>query len=99
MKVEENSKEGDNQCQQLLKVYGSICKKIGEEIKELRELGKETDRRFRETAEKIRELPNLFTTQWGKLVEALVEPGAVNLFRERGIQVKYTSRRIEVEGR
>ncbi len=65
-------------------------KELRESIKELREQGKETDRR-------IKELSHLFTTQWGKLVEALVEPGAVNLFRERGINIRYTSRRIEVE--
>ena len=58
---------------------------------------KETDKQFKETDKKIKELSNLFTTQWGKLVEALVEPGAVNLFRERGIDVRYTARRIEVE--
>ena len=64
--------------------------KLSEEIKEVRELFKETD-------QKIKELAGLFTTQWGKLVEALVEPGVVNLFRERGIEVRYTARRIEVE--
>ena len=91
-----------------LQEVGRRIDKLGEEIKELRELFKETDkkfketdrrldRRFRETDKKIKELSNLFTTQWGKLVEALVEPGAVNLFRERGIDVYYTARRIEVE--
>jgi hypothetical protein len=77
-------------------------------IQELRELFKETDRkfketdkrldkRFKETDQKIKELASLFTTQWGKLIEALVEPGAVNLFRQRGINVRYSSRRIELE--
>ena len=74
-----------------------LFKEGDKEIKELRKLFKETDKRFRETDKKIKELSNLFTTQWGKLVEALVEPGAVNLFRERGIDVYYTARRIEVE--
>ena len=81
-----------------------LFRESDKEIKELRELFKETDKRFketdkrfRETDKKIKELSNLFTTQWGKLVEALVEPGAVNLFRERGIDVYYTARRIEVE--
>ena len=88
-----------------LQEVGKRLDQIGEEIKELRESlreqGRETDRRLREeserTEEKIRELANLFTTQWGKLVEALVEPGAVNLFRERGIKVRRSARRIEVE--
>ena len=87
-----------------LQEVGRRIDKLGEEIKELkestaelRELFKETDKRFKETDKKIKKLSNLFTTQWGKLVEALVEPGAVNLFRERGIDVYYTARRIEVE--
>ncbi len=82
--------------------------KVGEEIRELREsierqsretreLRESLREQSRETEQKIRKLESLFTTQWGKLVEALVEPGAVNLFRERGINIRYTSRRIEVE--
>ncbi len=81
-----------------LQEVGKKLDKVGEEI---RELSKETEKKImklsRETEKKIKELSNLFTTQWGKLIETLVEPGAVNLFKERGIKVRYTSRRIEVE--
>jgi malate synthase len=49
-------------------------------FQKLRELFKETD-------QKIRELADLFTSQWGKLIEALVEPGSVRIFQERGIGV------------
>lgn len=41
----------------------------------------ETDRRFKETDEKIKELASLFTGQWGKLIEALVRPSALKLFQ------------------
>jgi hypothetical protein len=65
-----------------------------EGFRELRELFKKTDRKFEETAQrfketdkKTRELEDLFTGQWGKLVEALMEPGAAKLFQERGIRV------------
>jgi len=80
-----------------LQEVGRKLDRLGEEVQELRkstqdlrEHGKEVDRR-------IQELSNLFTTQWGKLVEALVEPGTVDLFRQRGIGVRYSARRIEVE--
>ncbi|TAN53072.1 MAG: hypothetical protein EPN21_02415 [Methylococcaceae bacterium] len=53
----------------------------------------ETDLRFKETDRKLRELSELFTGQWGKLVEALVRPGLLNLFRQRGIQVNETLQR------
>ncbi len=91
-----------------LQEVGKRLDQVGEEIRELREAlreqGRETERlrealreQGRETDQKIRELSALFTTQWGKLVEALVEPGTVNLFRERGIKVRRSARRVEVE--
>ena len=56
---------------------------------------KETDRRFKETDKKIKELANLFTGQWGKLIEALVEPSSIRLFQERGIAVEGVARHLE----
>lgn len=50
----------------------------------------ELDRRFKETDKKINQLSGLFSSQWGKMLEALVEPSALRLFRERGIQVNHT---------
>ncbi|MGG6237588.1 hypothetical protein ACQ4N7_03025 [Nodosilinea sp. AN01ver1] len=35
------------------------------------------------------------TTRWGKFVENLVEPSVVRLFRERGIEVQETARRVK----
>ena len=93
-------KETDKRFEETDKKFKETDKKFKETEKRFRETAKrfeETDKRFKETDKKIKELSNLFTTQWGKLVEALVEPGAVNLFRERGIDVYYTARRIEVE--
>ena len=82
---------------ELRELFKETDKKFRETDKRFKETDRRLDKRFRETDKKIKELSNLFTTQWGKLVEALVEPGAVNLFRERGIDVYYTARRIEVE--
>jgi hypothetical protein len=53
------------------------------------------DQRSRETDEKLRRLEGLFTSQWGKLIEALVQPNALKLFRERGIQVHYVYQRAK----
>ena len=86
---------------ELKQIVEKTSKELDKRFKETDQKFKETDRRleerFKETDKKIKELSNLFTTQWGKLVEALVEPGVVNLFKERGIDVHYTARRIEVE--
>ncbi len=59
----------------------------------------ETDERLakqsKKTDKKMREVMGLFTSQWGKMMEALVKPDALRLFQERGIQVNYCMRRVE----
>jgi len=64
----------------------------------LLKLFEQTDKKFQETREqmkdtdkKIKELAGLFTTQWGKLVEALLGKGCLSLFIQRGIKVTQTS--------
>ncbi len=54
----------------------------------LTEKFQETDKQFKETDRKIRELDRLFTSQWGKLVESLVEGDLIKLLNEREIQVE-----------
>jgi len=65
-----------------------------EAVSEVWLLFKETDARFKETDKKINELSGLFSSQWGKMIEALVEPNALKLFQVRGIQVRYVYRRV-----
>lgn len=48
----------------------------------------ETDKKFQETDKKIKELTALFTSQWGKLVESLVEGDLIKLLNSRGIKVE-----------
>lgn len=57
----------------------------------------ETDRKFQETDIKLRKLEGLFTSQWGKLIEAMVKPGALKLFQDRGIEVNHTMQRVFVK--
>lgn len=54
---------------------------------ELRQMFKETDARFKETDAQIRRLEGLFSSQWGRMLEALVKPGILSLFQGWGIQV------------
>lgn len=53
----------------------------------------ETDKQFKETDKKLRSLETLFTGQWGRLIEALVEGELVKLLKERGISVEQTYER------
>ena len=95
------SKETDRQLKETERQLKETDKKLEKYFKETDRQLKETDKKlekyFRETDKKIKELTNLFTTQWGRLIEALVEPGVLELFQKWGIKVKYTSRRIEIE--
>ncbi len=54
---------------------------------------KETDRQMRETDRRLRKAEGLFTTQWGKLLESLVEGDLVPLLKDRGIDVNTTYQR------
>jgi len=45
---------------------------------------------FRETDRKIKKLEELFTGQWGKLMESLVEGDLVKLLQKRNIKVEAT---------
>ncbi len=72
-------------------------KKFQETDKQFKETDKkfqETDKQFKETDKKIKELSRLFTSQWGKLVESLVEGDLIKLLNEHGIEVEQTLQRV-----
>ncbi len=56
---------------------------------------KKTDRQMKKTDRRLKELNELFTSQWGKLIESLVEGDLVNLLNTRGISVNKTLTRRE----
>ena len=62
-------------------------KKAERQMEELREQMKDTDRRLKKTDE-------LFNSQWGKLLESLVEGDLVALLNARGIEVESTHPRV-----
>ncbi len=65
----------------------------------LKEQAQHTDRLLREqsqaTEKKINALEKLFTSQWGKLMESLVEGDLVNLLVQRGIAIADTTTRLK----
>ena len=64
-------------------------------IRELGEAQKETDRQLKETDRQLKETDRRFNTQWGRLVESLVEGDIVNKFSDWGIQVEGTTQRAK----
>lgn len=72
-------------------------KETDRQFKETDRQFKETDRQFKETDKRLQKLNNLFTTQWGKLMESLIEPSCLKLFRERGIDIKKSYSNVKIE--
>ena len=64
-------------------------------MREMAELREETDRRMKETDRRLKKAEDLFTTQWGRLMESLVRGDLVALLNERGIEVERTLQRVE----
>ncbi|MCX7735234.1 MAG: hypothetical protein N2319_00855 [Candidatus Kapabacteria bacterium] len=56
----------------------------------------DTDKKFKDTDKKLNKLEHLFTSQWGKLIESLVEGDLVHLLNNRGIPVNITTTRTKV---
>lgn len=61
--------------------------KTDRQISELFASQERTDRQIQETKQSIRLLHNLFTIQWGKLMESLVKGDLIKLLNEKGIEV------------
>ena len=57
----------------------------------------ETDRQFKETDAKLRRLEGLFGNQWGRLMEALVQPNVLQLFQARGHDVRRLHQRSKAQ--
>ena len=62
------------------------------------ELDKElqtTSKDIRKMSKEITRLNTLFTTQWGRLIESLVEGDLINILRQYGINIVDTSKNVE----
>ena len=79
-------------------MFQETSKRFEETGKRLDKMFKDTDKQLkeqsRETDKRIKELSNLFTTQWGKLIESLVEGDLIRLLNEKGIDVHQTFQRV-----
>ena len=62
-------------------------------LQEIDQLQKETALQMKETDRRLKKAEGLFTTQWGKLLESLVEGDLVPLLKDWGIDVSMTYQR------
>ena len=68
-------------------------REVAESKRRAEERSRDLDCRMREAEQRIRKAEDLFTTQWGKLMEGLVEGDLAALLQERGIAVEGTTQR------
>ncbi|MDE3265370.1 MAG: hypothetical protein OYL92_10410 [Acidobacteriota bacterium] len=71
----------------------AITESIREDRKSQKERSEELDRQMRETDRRLQKAEDLFTTQWGKLMESLVRDDLVNLLDGRDIGVRSLAQR------
>ena len=103
--VSENQKETDRQMKETDRMIKENQKETDRQMKETDLKFQETDQKFQETAEqmkgtdrRLKALDKLYNSQWGKLMESLVEGDLVKMLKERGIDVRQTSRNLKNEG-
>ncbi len=75
--------------------FEQVLLMIRETDKQMKETDKLLSEKFKETDKKINKLTALFTSQWGKLVESLVEGDLIKLLKEKNIRVERTLQRVK----
>jgi len=70
-----------------------LDKRFEETDAKFKETDRRLDKRFEETDNEIKRLSQLFTGQWGKLIESLAESGLLELLQSRGLAVTRLFRR------
>ncbi len=76
-----------------------ILKEVSSNQKETSEQMKETSEQMKETDKRLKKAENLFTTQWGRLMESLVEGDLLTILNQQGIQIENTSTNVKQRGR
>jgi hypothetical protein len=83
--------EMEKSFQELWALFKETDTRLDQRIKET---DARLDKRFKETDQEIKKLANLFTGQWGKLIESLAESGILEQLQSRGIMVTNLARRL-----
>ncbi|MBK5937730.1 hypothetical protein [Halochromatium roseum] len=73
----------------------SLFREVAEAQREVAESQKALTESQKDTDRKLNQLEQLFTSQWGRLMEALVEGDLVRLLTERGIAIADTTTRLK----
>ncbi len=95
--AEQRAREQDRRNEEADRRAKEADRRAKERAKEQDRRAEEADRRGKEHDRRLRKLDNLFNSQWGKLIEALVDGDLVPLLRARDIKVTHTSTNMKLE--
>ena len=94
--VSASQKKTDQQIRKFSEELSASQKETDQQIKEVSASQKELQIAQKETDKQLKKTDARFNSQWGKLVESLVEGKLVEILNERGIEVLQTAQRVEV---
>ena len=96
--MSKNIEQNSNYLKEMRRDTQELKKQIRDMARTLKISGQETDRIVKETAlqmketdRQLRKTEAFFNSQWGKLMEALVEGDLLKLLKQKGITVKDTT--------
>ena len=95
--LKESKLETDRQLKETDRQLKESKLETDRQLKETDRRMKETDRQMKENDLRLKELRELFTGQWGKLMETLVEGDLIKLLKEKEIAVEQTSQNLKGE--
>ena len=84
---EETDRQLKETGQRLRESSEKVDRQLEETNQRLKESSAKVDRQLEETSQQLKKTEDLFTGQWGKLMESLVEGDLINLLRSREIDV------------
>ncbi len=96
--LSESQRETDRRMQETDRRMQETDRRMQETDRRMQETDRqtqETRRQMRETDRRLRKTEELFNSQWGKLIEALVKGDLVALLNRRSIEVHHTMTNLE----
>ncbi len=95
---EESSRKARREMEEFRLSQEESSRKANREIEEIRALHREIAEEQKETGKQIKKTEALFNSQWGRLMESLVEGDLIALLREKGINALRTYKNVEQRG-
>ena len=88
--LKENARQMKENSRELTEKFAETDRQMKETDRRLDKKFAETDREIKEIGKLLKQDHNLFTTQWGKLMESLVEGDLIKLLNQKSINIKDT---------